>query len=445
MLFNLSKTLLQACTFTTVFTAATALHAQSSKHQENPYAFTTADINFLQKFSLSALPPVPDAPSNQYADSMAAATLGRAVFFDKRLSKGKKFSCATCHQPEKYFTDGLAKAKAAGETRRSTPSLVGGAWSHWQYWDGRKDSLWSQALSPIEDHNEIALNRSTYVRKVMRYYNQDYQRVFGPLERSKEVRKIPKNASPLGDDKAKKRWQKMPPEQQQLTNEIFSNMGKALMAYQRKIPVFPARFDYFIDDLVRNNGRAGSSLLNQQEVEGLRLFMGKANCASCHNGPLFTNFEFHNIGAPEADESHVDLGRYEGVQALVKDEFTCLSPWSDAKKEACKEMTYLKRSGPELVGAVKTPTLRNILHTAPYMQAGQFASLAEVVAHYSSPQPPFYDRDQHPYQPHFDILPLKLTPEESASLVAFLATLSSPYPKDNFWWNPKVKTVPNES
>jgi cytochrome c peroxidase len=164
--------------------------------------------------------------------------------------------------------------------------------------------------------------------------------------------------------------------------------------------------------------------------------MGRANCASCHNGALFTNFEVHNVAAPEADPARVDLGRFEGVQALQASGFTCLSATSDAPPGQCEEMRFLKTQGPELVGAVKTPSLRNVAATAPYMHAGQFKTLPEVLAHYNAPRPPFYDPAQHPNRPHFDILPLQLSPAEIDQLVDFLGTLTSPVPTDDPRWAP---------
>ncbi len=401
------------------------------------YAFTPADVVFLKSFSLSSLPPLPSAPSNKYADDDQAAVLGRALFFDKRFSKRGKFSCASCHQPEKYFTDGLAIAEATGKSHRSTPTLIGAAWSPWQYWDGRKDSLWSQALEPIEHPAEMNMDRASFARKLLKYYEEDYKGIFGELKTSKRFKRFSKNASPNGTKKQKKRWEKLSNAERDQINEVFTNAGKAMMAYQRKLTLHRSRFDKFVDALAA--GTPNKALLNPQEARGMRLFMGKANCASCHNGPFFTNYEFHNIGAPEPDQQAVDLGRYTGVEKLASEEFTCLSSWSDAGPNDCEEMQFLKRTGPELVGAFKTPTLRNIFETAPYMQAGQFKDLVEVINHYNVPKPPFYDREQHPNRPHFDILPLKLDEREIEDIILFLASLTSPYPEDDFWWNINIK------
>lgn len=410
-----------------------------SLYSETPdagiYIFTPADVAFLKTFSLSSLPPPPATPSNKYADDIDVAKFGKALFFDKRLSKKRQFSCASCHQPEKYFTDGLALAVAFGQTQRSTPTLLGSAWSPWQYWDGRKDSLWSQALDPIEHPDEMGMDRASFVRQLLNYYEDDYRTLFGDGKDIRKLKNLAKNASPIGSAKQVKRWNKLSKASRQEINIVFTNAGKAMMAYQRKLALEPSRFDQFVDALV--SGQPAKAFLDEQEVSGMRLFMGKANCASCHNGPFFTNYEFHNIGAPEPNEQAVDLGRFTGVEKLATEEFTCLSQWSDAGPDDCEEMKFLKRSGPELVGAFKTPTLRNIVETAPYMQAGQFKNLEEVINHYNLPKPPFYDREQHPNRPHFDILPLKLDEKEIEEIILFLASLTSPYPKDGFWWDIK--------
>lgn len=417
--------------FVFFMTLLPVLHSQTLS--TDTFKFTPADVAFLKTFSLSSLPPPPPAPSNKHADSIDTAKFGKALFFDKRLSKNKRFSCASCHQPKQYFTDGLALAKALGQSTRSTPTILGAAWSPWQYWDGRKDSLWSQALGPIEHSAEMGLDRASFVRRFLKYYKRDYQALFGYEKDTKKLKRLPKNASPLGNAKQIKRWNSLPDISQQTINRVFTDAGKAIMAYQRKVTLEPSRFDQFVDALTNNE--PSQSYLNEKEVSGMRLFMGKANCASCHNGPLFTNYEFHNIGAPEPNEKSVDLGRFTGVNHLTTEEFTCLSVWSDAKPEDCEEMTFLKRTGPELVGAFKTPTLRNIVKTAPYMQAGQFKNLLDVVNHYNLPIPPFYDRTQHPNRPHFDILPLNLNEEEINDIILFLASLTSPFPEDSFWWN----------
>ncbi|WDE01524.1 cytochrome-c peroxidase [Thalassomonas actiniarum] len=408
----------------------------------DPYHFTGADIEFLAQFSLSRLKALPPAPGNRLADDLKAAKLGKKLFFDEGLSRNNQVSCRSCHQPELYFTDGKKLSQGAGLTFRSSPTVLGASFSPWQFWDGRKDSLWSQALGPIEDVNEFNTSRTEYVHALLTAYLPLYQQVFGPLDEKTLPQKLAQltvAASPLGNEAQVKRWQALSPELQTWVNRVFSNAGKAMMAYERRLALPRARFDHFVDALVsesqqKSAANTAQQLLTQAEVRGLRLFVGKGNCASCHNGPLFTNYEFHNIGAPEPLEGNVELGRYQGVKLLAQDEFTCLSAFSDADGRACNEMRFLKVSGPELVGALKTPTLRNIAKTAPYMQFGQFADLKEVITHYNQPSPPVYNRQLHPSRPHFDILPLKLTEEEIEDLQAFLHTLTSPLPFEDPWW-----------
>lgn len=378
--------------------------------------FTPQDVLFLQGFTLRSLPALPAAPSNVFADNIAAAELGRLIFFDRRFSANGTVSCASCHQPDKYFTDGLVVASSSVKdasglqahinTQRNTPSLLVSAYGPWLYWDGRKDSLWAQSLEPLENENEHDFSRELVFRLITTHYYEQYLAVFGEFD-------VPSDAS---------------------ITRVFVNVGKALMAFERSLQLTSSRFDVFVYDLAAKLAAAdttsgprylSSDLFSDGEVRGLRLFVGRAGCAGCHNGPLFTNFEFHNVGIPEANRLAVDLGRYAGIEKLRRDEFNCLSQWSDASATNCLELTYLKAQGPELVGAFKTPSLRNVAATAPYMHSGQLSSLNDVIAHYNNPQPPYFDPKQHPSRPHFDIFPLNLSMDEQKHLREFLLTLTS--------------------
>ncbi|GGX57064.1 cytochrome-c peroxidase [Saccharospirillum salsuginis] len=407
----------------------------TTQAEQNPYTFTEADIQFLSMFTLDNLPDLPDAPSNRLADNDQAARLGHQLFFDTGLSANGEVACSTCHQPERYFTDGLPQSQALGTTRRNAPSIPSALHGPWQFWDGRTDSLWAQALSPLEDLNEHGMDRTSAARYFVTEYRDEYEALFGASDEAERVRALTESASPKQPGEPAQAWSDLDEADRDAVNRVFAQLGKVIMAYERKLDLEPARFDRFVNALQEDKEESRlRNLLTDDEVNGMRLFMGKANCASCHNGPLFTNFEFHNIGAPEADRKNVDLGRFEGVAELQDNTFTCLSDYSDADPEQCEEMRFLKQQGPELVGAFKTPSLRNVNETAPYMQAGQLATLMDVIAHYNTPTPPFYDREQHPSRPHFDILPLKLTVEEQEQLAAFLATLTSPIPDQDKWW-----------
>ncbi|MFK7730691.1 MAG: cytochrome-c peroxidase [Pseudomonadales bacterium] len=389
----------------TVLLFATLLGACSKPLPPFEHGLTSRDIAFLQTFSLDKLPPLPSAADNQYADNEQAALLGKQLFFDARLSANGAISCASCHQPARYFTDGLASGEGMALTHRNTMSLLASARGPWKYWDGRKDSLWAQASEPLEHPDEHGFSREKLDALIREHYVDSYAEVFGSISN-----------------------------EQHTATRVMVNVAKALMAYQRRLTLQPSKFDQMVSALAKGEQPSLTARLSVNELNGMRMFMGKAACASCHNGPLFTNFEFHNIGAPEADVSKVDLGRYAGIEKLRDDEFNCLSQWSDAPPASCQELRFLKTQGPELVGAFKTPSLRNVAETAPYMHAGQIKTLEDVVEHYSAPKPPFYDRAQHPSRPHFDILPLGLSAQEKSELVAFLKTLSSPIPNDDPWW-----------
>ena len=115
---------------------------------------------------------------------------------------------------------------------------------------------------------------------------------------------------------------------------------------------------------------------------GLRLFIGKAQCVSCHNGPLFSDQQFHNTGVPPRDAARPDRGRAAATAKVRSDEFNCLGPFSDARPEQCQELRFMVSDDPALEGAFKTPGLRGVAGRPPYMHAGQFATLEQVVRHY---------------------------------------------------------------
>ena len=115
---------------------------------------------------------------------------------------------------------------------------------------------------------------------------------------------------------------------------------------------------------------------------GLRLFVGRANCTQCHSGPLLTSNEFHNTGVPPRQELAIDHGRLTGAAAVLGDEFNCRSRWSDAR-ERCSELEFMVTGDHTLDRAYKVPSLRNVAERAPYMDAGQFATLAGVLDHYN--------------------------------------------------------------
>jgi cytochrome c peroxidase len=382
--------------------------------------WSDAEVATLRSLWIGSLPPLPPDPSNAFADDPKAAALGEKLFFDARFSANGEVSCATCHQPEQFFTDGRGRSRGIKTTKRGAPTIVGIAYSPWLFWDGRRDSQWAQALSPLESEREHGGTRTQYARILYEdpAYRADYEAVFGPMPDLSDRKRFPEAAAPIDNAEAEEAWDAMAETDRKSVTRVFVNMGKALAAYQRRIMPGPARFDAYVKALLAGDKAAMQSVLNDNEVAGLRLFIGKATCISCHNGPLFTNNGFHNVSTPLAKGSRKDWGRFRGVKQALQSEFNCLGEYSDAGEDDCGELRFAKADGAELMAAFKVPTLRNVADTAPYMHAGQFATLDQVLDH--------YNRAPKPVLGHSMLAPLNLTVDELADLEAFLKTLSGP-------------------
>ncbi len=386
-------------------------------------SWTAEERAALQELRL-AEDPAPADPSNRYADSEEAAQLGHRLFFDTRLSSNGAVSCATCHVPTKAFQDGTPLAQGVGTTGRRTMPLAGVDASPWQFWDGRKDSLWSQALGPLESPVEHGGDRTQYARLVAAEYHDAYERIFGALP---ELSQLPEHASPVGTEAARAAWESMTLAQQDAVNRVFANVGKALAAYERKLQPGPSRFDHYVDAVLSGDRRAAHRLLSEDEEQGLRLFLGKASCTQCHTGPLLTNHDFANTGVPAAPGLPEDTGRLSGAKQVQEDEFNCLGAYSDAEPSACGELRALHTDAHAL-RQYKVPSLRNVAERAPYMHAGQLATLEDVLLHY----------DRAPAAPagETELRPLRLSAHERAQLVGFLRALSAPLATDARWLTP---------
>jgi cytochrome c peroxidase len=374
-------------------------------------AWSPAEIKLIASLSLSTLPKLPPDPSNAVGDDPAAAALGKALFFDTRLSSNGKVACASCHLPDRQFQDGTPLATGMGQTNRRTMPIAGTAYSPWLFWDGRKDSQWSQALGPLESLVEHGADRTQIARLIAANYAGDYEAVFGPLP---EVAALPEHASPLGTEVAEAAWTSLTEQQRDEVNLVFANVGKVIAAFERTIEPARTRFDAYADAVVAGRDTAG--LLTPMEVDGLRLFVGKGECTNCHNGPLLTDQHFHNTGVPAVAGLPEDQGRIVATAQVLADPFNCLGAYSDAGPADCAELRFMDREGEDLVRAYKSPSLRGVSERAPYMHAGQIATLAAVVRHYSeAPAAPLG---------HSELKPLAMSEAELAALEAFLGTLS---------------------
>jgi cytochrome c peroxidase len=335
-------------------------------------------------------PPASRDPTNRVSGDPRAVALGRRLFFEPRLSRDGTIACATCHVPERAWTDGRPRGAGLAPLDRNTPTLLDAALHRWFAWDGRSDSLWSQSLKAILDAREMG-GSAPHVAAVA---GADptlgclYEQVYGPR---------------AGDE------------------PVLVNVGKALGAFLEVIRSGRTAFDDFRDALAAGDGSAAARYPLAAQ-RGLKTFVGPGRCNVCHLGPHFTNGEFHDVGmrfvvAP----GRVDGGRHEGIKRLRADRFNLLGPYNDDVTGTAATKTRHVEPNHANFGQFKTPSLRNVALTAPYMHDGRLGTVRDVVRHYSG-------LDMERIHAHGEQLlrPLGLSETEIDDLVAFLETLTDP-------------------
>lgn len=243
-------------------------------------------------------------------------------------------------------------------------------------------------------------------------YRKHYETLFkDSLPTLTALKNYPDKAGPNGDLSQLKAWKKLSRLQKDITNTVTSNIGKAIASYVTSIKTEPTRFDSFVKEL---SLQGHSNKLTASEQRGLKLFKSaQAGCINCHSSPIFSNKSFHNIGTGILAQ---DNGRSEVIDAVIRDPFNCLGKYSDAKPEQCMELKYAATNKHGLAGMFKTPTLRNLKLTAPYMHDGRFESLSNVVNYYAS----FNSKEK---ADTVDLPVVKLSKKEQQDLVNFLLTL----------------------
>lgn len=315
----------------------------------------------------------------------AKIELGRQLYFDPRLSADATISCASCHDPDQGFTTHTKFGVGVeGQTgNRNNPVSYNRILSREQFWDGRASSLEDQAVGPIANPIEMGSSHDACVLCLSNIpaYVVQFEKIFG--------------------------------------GEItIEQVGKALASFERAIVTGPSPYDYYepvarfkkafapeegdLEALKEDNpavyeryedlkAAADEHPMSESATRGFELFFNKANCATCHAGANFTDEQYHNLGVG-MDAEEPDLGRY----VVTKEE---------------KDK-----------GAFKTPTLRNVTESAPYMHDGSQATLEEVME--------WYNKGGHKNPWLSDKMkPLNLNKQELADLVAFMEALSGDFPK----------------
>lgn len=379
------------------------------------------ELRVLSSLHLDSLPAAVADFTNRLSQNADAADLGRKLFFDEALSETQRVSCATCHDPALKFTDGRRFSFGSATTARHSPTIIGVSRSNWFYWDGRRDSLWSQSVTPLETRGEMDRARTDLVRHVVTH--EDYGEAFLNLssvltaEDMADADRFPPGAGPYAEEAGRSAWAQMSPVDRNKANQAFADVGKVISAYVETLQYSPSRFDNFVAALLDDDEDAANELLTESERNGAKLFIDSTRtpCLRCHNGPLFTNFEFHNVGTGPSEDGPPDFGRYVGLQAATFDEFNCRGDYSDATRADCEKLKY-STEGHADEGAFKVPSLRNVAETPPYLHDGRFADLSAVLDFYLNP--PDLERVVH------EIPDFELSDQEAADLVQFLRTLS---------------------
>ena len=284
--------------------------------------------------------------------TQAKVELGRHLYYEARLSVAGDVSCATCHAPDKGFTDQapVSSGHEGQKGGRSAPTVINATYNYLQFWDGRAASLEEQALGPIENPIEMANTLENAVATLERLpeYASRFEAAFGDPAVTPE------------------------------------RIGKAIASFERTVISGNSKWDRYI--------AGDESAMNEQEIHGWELFKTKAQCTLCHAGQNFSDSDFHNLGVGMSI-AQPDMGRHDATG-------------EDADR-----------------GAFKTPTVRDITRTAPYMHDGSQTTLEEVVRFYNQGGEPNQWLDKN-------IRPLHLTDDEVADVVAFLRALDGEIPND---------------
>ena len=306
--------------------------------------------------------------------------LGRVLYFDKRLSLGGTVSCATCHDPGIGFADHnpLAIGVNGRVGTRNAAGLLNTAFSEFQFWDGRARNLEEQAKQPLI--NAVEMGMESYDAVILRVASiPDYRRRFKAVFENEDI--------------------------------TIDTIAKAIAAFERTQLSGNSPFDRFI--------AGDKSAITEGQRRGWELFQGKGKCITCHefktSSPFFTDFKFHNTGLASKNARFDQLAK----QISISSSTDAAALDSLARAQGVADLgRYLVTKKSKDIGAFKTPSLRDVELTAPYMHNGSEKTLLDMIK--------FYNRggEVNPYLDE-NMRPLNLSYEEMNSLVEFLRSLTS--------------------
>ncbi|MFT6902580.1 MAG: cytochrome c peroxidase [Colwellia sp.] len=316
---------------------------------------------------IGLLLPIKFSKNNPY--SLEKFQLGKRLFNDGNLSRSKQIACASCHDPDLGWADGRKASFGHNRQRgkRNSPTLENVAYNEHFFWDGRAETLEQQALMPIQDPIEMNFTLPELEQRLNKdpSYSKAFMASFG---------------------------------QSEVTAKLI---GQSLATYQRTIVSRRSDFDRFLLAPKQKQERMKKiyrAAMSDKAILGMHLFRTKARCMNCHHGATFSDQKFHNLGLTYYKRKHQDLGRYNYTQL------------------------------PDDVGKFKTPGLRGIMNTAPWMHNGLFSDMEGILNIYNAGGIPFQKKIDDPLSPETSILlkPLSLTREEISSLIEFLKAITAP-------------------
>ena len=330
-------------------------------------------------------------PSNRVSGRAEAIEFGYRMFREPRFSPNGYVACISCHQTDRDFTDAIARAQGLAPVGRNTPALANLRLVHWFGWDGASDSLWMASLRPILDAREIGSDagRVAHVVRIGDGHACRYRRSFGA-------------------------W---PSAHADLT--VMVNVAKAIAAFAETLVTGPTPFDRYRDALAQGDD-AGAARYPPAAQRGAELFVGRARCANCHAGANFTDGAFHRTGSGDAVASHgVDAGREDGLARWRLSAFNRFGRFSEVRvRPAAADLSAIGDTAQR--GRFRTPSLRNVAVTPPYMHDGSVDTLDEAVTHHARAAGALEPADEPGQVPRAEALSTR----EVADLVAFLETLT---------------------
>ena len=326
-----------------------ALRSGQAAAQDSP-AFTPQEIGRILARGPWP-PPAPRDSSNRVSGNTKAIALGERLFYSPRLSGSGGVLCASCHEPWRAYSDGRSRGIGVEPGERNTQSVINVRLQRWFGWDGANDNLWAQSIRPLLARHEMR-SSAAQVAALMRAdadLSLLYREAFG--------------APPSANDEA-----------------LLVDVGKALAAYLETLVSGRTPFDDFRDALARGDAAAAARYPAQAQ-RGLDIFIGRGGCARCHAGPDFSDGAFHRSGvASRLANGEADSGRQDGIRNLLASRYNLVGPYNDDPARAGARATREASGEAGTANAFRTPGLRQVTLTAPYMHDGSLATLCEVLS-----------------------------------------------------------------